>query len=184
VSGSSTGDFVDVRLFEETADVALRVGLDQAVRAWILHRRQHDRRLGLAFPVQRDDRREVDLGQHVAVEDDHRLAQRFARVAHGAGRAERRRLDDVADAEAAVAAVAKDLFDPSRLIVEAQDRLIDLRHLLQQIELIVEKRPIEDRNDRFWCVNRQRTEPRTLAPREQNRLHANHRCYHVNTGRS
>ena len=45
-------------------------------------------------------------------------------------------------------------------------------HLLQQIELIVEERPIEDRDDRFGRVNRQRAQPRAFAPGEQDRLHA------------
>ena len=62
-------------------------------------------------------------------------------------------------------AVAKDLFDAARLVVEAEDHLVDLRHLLDQIELIVEKRAVEDRHDRFGCVNRQRPEARALARR-------------------
>ena len=78
----------------------------------------------------------------------------------------------------AVAAVAEDLFDAPRLVVEAEDDLVDLRHLLEQIELIVEKRPVEDRDDRLRRVNRQRAEARAFAPREQDRLHGNHRCYH------
>ena len=122
---------------------------------------------------------EIDLRQHVAVEDDDRVVQRLARVSHGAASAERRRLDNVTDRQIGLAAVAEDLLDAPRLIVEAEDHLVDLRHLLQQIELIVEKGTIEDRNDRLGCVNRQRTQARALAPREQNRLHANHRCYHV-----
>ena len=129
--------------------------------------------VALRFPlaVQRDDRRKIDLRQHVAVEDDDRFAERFAGVAHGAGRAERRRLDDVADAEPGVAAVAEDLLDPARLIIEAEDHFVDLGHLLQQVELVMQKRPIEDRHDRFRRVNRQRAEPRAFAPGEQDRLH-------------
>ena len=64
----------------------------------VVDRREHDRRLRLALAVQRDDRGQVDLRQHVAVEDDDRLAQRLAGVADGAAGAERRRLDHVADA--------------------------------------------------------------------------------------
>ena len=126
---------------------------------------------------------EVDLRQHVAVEHDDRFAQRFAGVAHRAGRAERRRLDDVADGEAGVAAVAEDLLDPPRLVVQAEDDLVDLGHLLEQVELVVEERPVEDRDDRLRRVNRQRAQPRAFAPREQDRLHRNHQCYHVTTGR-
>ena len=128
--------------------------------------------LRLALAVQRDDGAEIDLRQHVAVEDDDRLAQRFAGVADRAGRAERRRLDDVADAEAGVAAVAEDLLDAPRLVVEAEDDLVDFGHLLQQIELVVQKRPVEDRDDRLRRVNRQRAQPRALAPGQQDRLHA------------
>ena len=79
----------------------------------------------------RDDRREVDLGQDVAVEDDDRLVQRLAGVADGASCAERHGFDHVADAQAGVAAVAEDLLDAARLVVEAEDDLVDLRHLLQ-----------------------------------------------------
>ena len=43
---------------------------------------------------------EVDLGEHVAVEHDDRFGQLVARVLDGPGRAERRRLDDVANLDA------------------------------------------------------------------------------------
>jgi hypothetical protein len=39
-------------------------------------RRQDDRRLRLALAVQPQARREIDLGQHVAVEDDDRFGER------------------------------------------------------------------------------------------------------------
>ena len=61
-------------------------------------------------------------------------------VAHRARRAERRRLDDVAELDAGVASIAKDFFDAVRLIVEAEDDFVDFGHLLDEIELIVEKR--------------------------------------------
>ena len=121
--------------------------------------------------MQPDDRAEIDLRQHVAVEDDDRLAKRFAGVAHRAAGAERRRLDDVSDAEAALAAVAEDLLDSARLVIQAEDDLVDFRNLLQKIELVVEERPLEDRNDGLGRVNRQWTEARALAPREHDRLH-------------
>ena len=58
-----------------------------------------------------------------------------------------------------------------RLVVEAEDHLVDFGHLLDEVQLIVEKRPVENRNDRLRCVNRQRAEPRALAPDEKKRLH-------------
>ena len=114
---------------------------------------------------------EIDLRHDVAVEHDHRLAQRLAGVAHRAAGAERHWFDHVTDAEAAVAAVAEDLLDAARLVVEAEHHLVDFRDLLQQIELIVKKRPLEDRDDGLGRVNRERAEARALAPREHDRLH-------------
>jgi hypothetical protein len=133
--------------------------------------------------VQGDDRREIELREDVAVEHHDRVAQCLAGKPDGAAGAERRRLDDITDGQSRFAAVAEHLFDTPRLIVEAEDHLVDLGHLLEQIELVVEKRPIEDRHDRFWCVNGQRTQTRALAAGEQNRFHRNHRCYHADTGR-
>ena len=74
-------------------------------------------------------------------------------------------------------AVAEDLLDPPRLVVQAQDDFVDLRHLLQQVDLVVEKRPVEDRNDRLRRVDGERPEPRALAPGEKDRLHDNQRSY-------
>ena len=101
-----------------------------------------------------DDRPEVDLGQHVAVEDHDGFREVVAGIPDGPGGAERCRLDDIPDLDAELGPVAEDLLDPTGLIVEAEDHLIDFRHLLQQVELIVQKRAVEDRNDWFgvWMV--------------------------------
>ena len=151
------------------------VDLDEPVRAGIVDRRQHDRRLGLALAVQRDDRLQVDFRQDVAVEDDDGISKRVGGKANRAGGAERRRLDHVAERQAAVAAVAEDFLDAAGLIVQAEDDLVDLRDFLQEIQLKLQERPIEDRNDRFRCVNGERAQTRALAPGEQNRLHADRR---------
>ena len=150
------------------------VGLDQPVGARILDRRQHDRRLGLALAVQPQHGAEIDLRQHVAVEDDHRIGERVAGIADRAAGAERHRLDDVAQADAEPFAFAEDLLDAARLVVQAEDDFVDLRHLLQQIDLVIEKRPVEDRNDRLRRVDRQRPQPRAFAAGEQNGLHVNY----------
>src|SRR6185436_13713072 len=118
------GNLVRRGLLQEALDIARRIGFDESVRARILDRRQHNRRLRLPLPMQVDDRRQIDFGKHVAVEDDHRFEQRFARIADGARGPERRGLDDVADAQASVAAVAEQLFDASRLVVQAQYDLV------------------------------------------------------------
>ena len=63
-------------------------------------------------------------------------------------------------------------FDAARLVIETENDLVDLRHTLDQIELIVEKRSVEDGHDRFGLVNRERAEACALAPCEQDGLHA------------
>ena len=151
-----------------------RVGLDQAVGARVLDRRQDDRRLRLALAVQPQHGAQIDLRQHVAVEDDDRLGQRVAGVADRAAGAERHRLDDVAELDAEAFAFAEDLLDAARLVVQAEDHLVDLRHLPQQIDLVVEKRPVEDRHDRLRRVDGQRPQARALAAGEQNGFHDNH----------
>ena len=125
------GDFVGVGFFQEPADVAVGVGLHEAVGARILDRCEHDGRLGPALAMQRDDGGEVDLGQDVSVEDDDRFAERLAGVADGAGRAERGRLDHVADADPGFPAVAENLLDAARLVVQAQDHFVDFGNLFQ-----------------------------------------------------
>ena len=155
----------------------MRVGFDQAVGARVVDWRQDDGRLGLALAVERQDGAQVHLRQHVAVEDDDRLGQRVAGVADGAGRAERHRFDDVAELHAEAFAIAEDLFDPPRLVVQAQDGLVDLGHLPQLIDLVVEKRPIEDRHDRLRRVDGQGTQARALSPGEQDSFHDNRRSY-------
>ena len=120
---------------------------------------------------------EVDLGQDVAVEHDDRVLQRISGVPHGAGGAERHRLDDVAQPDTETLALAEHLFDSTRLIVEAEDDLVDFRHLFEQINLVIQKRTIQDRNDGFRRVDRERPQPGALAAGEQNRFHVSASFY-------
>src|SRR5579859_1197239 len=171
------GDLAIPRLFQEALDVTQGIGFDEAVRARVVDRRQDDRRLGFALAMQPEHGGEIDLCQHVAIEHDDRFGQRIARVADGAPGPERHRLDHVADTDAEALALADDLFDAARLIVEAENDLVDLRNLLQEIDLIVEERPIEDRNDRLRRVQCQRTQPRALAACDEDGLHVNPLSY-------
>ena len=166
------GDFILARLFQEALDVALRVGLDQAVGARVLDRRQHDGRLRLALAVQPQHGAEINVGQHVAVEDHDRIGQRIASVADCAAGAERHRLDHIAKPDAEPGAFSEDLFDAPRLIVQAEDDLVDFRHLLEKIDLVVEKRPVQDGHNRLRRVDRQRPEPGALPAGKENRFHA------------
>jgi hypothetical protein len=123
--------------------------------------------------VEPEQRPEIHVGEHVAVEHHDRIGQRVAGVADRAASAERDRLDDVADPHAEAVAVAENLLDAARLVIEAEDHLVDLGHLPQQIDLIVEKRPVEDRHDRFRRVDGQRSQTGAFAARQQDGLHVN-----------
>ena len=83
---SVAGDLVRARLLQKPPDVAVRIGLDQPVGRGIFDRGQDDGRLGLPLAVQPEDRRQIDGGQHVAVEHDHRFVEGFARIADRARR--------------------------------------------------------------------------------------------------
>src|SRR4029078_9036756 len=79
-------DFVRLWLFEKPEDVSLRVRFHQAVRAGIVHRRQHYGGLGAARAVEVHDGPEVDLREHVTVEHHQRVVHAFAGEAHAARR--------------------------------------------------------------------------------------------------
>ena len=154
---------------------SVRFGLDQAVGGGVVDRRQHDRGLRLALAVQLHHRVQIDLRQHVAVEDDDRAVEvRLGELDRAAG-AERRGLDQIANRQPDVRAVAEDLFDAAGLVVQAEDHLGDARHLLQQVELVVQERPIENRNDGLGRVQGQRTQPRAFAAGEKDGFHGSRR---------
>ena len=116
---------------------------------------------------------EIDLGQHVAVEHHDRLGQLIAGIPDGAAGAERLRLHDIAQTDPEAFSLAEDLLDATRLIVQAEDRFVDLRHLAQQIQLVVQERPVENRNDRLGRMDRERPKARAFASGEQNGFHIN-----------
>src|SRR5206468_12902481 len=130
-------------------------------------RSQYDRGLGEPLTVQVDELGEIELGQHVSIEHHQRVGDALARIAYAAGGAERARLHHVADLDAGLASVAEDVFDALGLVIEAQNHLVDFRHALDEVELIIQKRTVEDRYDRFGRVDGERTQARTLASDQQ-----------------
>src|SRR5258708_5648675 len=170
-------DLVVSRLLEEPPDVAVAVCLDQAVGSRVVDGREHDRGLRLALAVQPQHGREIHLRQYVAIEDDHRFGERVPRIADRPARADRHRFDDVADADAESFTFAENLLYAARLVIEAENHLVDLRDLLEEIDLVIQKLPGQDRNDRLWRVDRQWSQPRTFASGEQDGFHDNLQFY-------
>ena len=122
---------------------------------------------------------EVDLGEDVTVEHHHRLGELISRyrmappVPSGIGST------TYPMPQTQSFAFADDFLDAARLVVQAEDDLVDLRNLTQQIDLIVEKGPVQNRDDRLGRVHRERTQSRALAAGEQNGFHDNPRSYHL-----
>jgi hypothetical protein len=125
----------------------------------------------------------------VAVEGDHgaqihlastsplntRQTRAASPAANGTSRPERRRLDRLQASPRLQVTTRLHFLDPAWLVVQAENDLVDFRDLLQQVELKLQERPVENRDDGFGCVNRKRTQSRALAPSEENRLHTSHR---------
>ena len=115
---------------------------------------------------------QVNLGQHVPVEDHHGFLQVVPGEADGAAGAQWLWLHDVADPDAGLGPVTEDLFDEIRTVVEAQPHLVDLWDPFQPVELIVQKRAVEDRNNGFGNLERQGAEACAHAASEEDCLHA------------
>ena len=160
-----------LRFFEKTADVSIAVGFHQTVGAGILDGRQDDGGAGAPLTMKSNDGRQIELGQYIAVEHQDGLVQILLGVLHSTGRSQRHRLDDVADRHAQLPAVADQVFDPAGLIVQAEDDLVNLRNLPEEVDLIAEKRTVEDRHDRLRRIERERAKARTLPAGEEDRLH-------------
>ena len=53
----------------------------------------------------------------------------------------------------------------------ADEAVTTLRDLAKQVNLVPEKGPVENRDDRLGCVEGERTQPRALASGEKNGPH-------------
>ena len=122
--------------------------------------------------MERDERGQVHRREDVAVEHDERRAPVVARrESNGAAGTERLRLDAVVEAHAEGRPVAEDVLDAVGLVVEAEDNFVDLGNLPEHVDLILEKRPIEDGNDGLRRVQCQRPKPRSLPTGKENGSH-------------
>ena len=60
---------------------------------------------------------------------------------------------------------------PFGLIVQAENHLVDLRQLLEELDLVMDKRAIEDRHDRFRRIEGEWPETRTKPSSQEDGLH-------------
>ena len=116
-------------------------------------------------------RREVDVREHVAVQDEQALLEQalVVREPHRAGRAERDLLVDVAQPHAALD-VAEHVVYGVREEAEREDRLVDTV-TMQPVEHERQERAARQRQHRLRRRQGQRPQPRALAPGEDERLH-------------
>ncbi len=100
-------DLTPRRLLEEPLDAAVVVGDDDPELERVLDRLQADRHRCLLLAMELDEAREVDVAERVAGDDEERVVEPAGRELHGAGGAERRLLDGVADLHAERVAAAE-----------------------------------------------------------------------------
>ena len=146
------------RLLEETDDAAVIVGDDDAELERIGHALQRDGDVVAGFAMMAHQRREIDVGQRVAADDEERRAgQEVVRHLDRARGAERRVLDDVVHLHAERAAVPEPRLDLVGEIVEGSD---DLGEAVppQQIDDVLHDRLAGDGRERFRAPRCQRTQ--------------------------
>jgi hypothetical protein len=74
-------------------------------------------------------------------------------------------------------AFAEDLLDAARLVVETEDHLVDLRDLPQEVDLVIEERPVQDGTIGFRRVTVSGRSRVPFASGEQDGLHDNLQFY-------
>ena len=113
---------------------------------------------------------QVEVREDVAVQDEHPFGDepQVSGVAHRPGGAERLVLHHVAERDAAVA-IAEHLLHRLRQEAAREDRLVHAV-ALEPIQHEGEERPVGQRHHRLWYGERQGAQPRSLAPREDQRL--------------
>ena len=133
-----------------------------------MHERERDR--SAALLVERDHLREVDVGERVARDHDERAVEITRELAHRTAGPERRLLDAVAEAHADGPAVPVAVLDDRCEVLERHERVLDTVPL-QQVEDVSETRLIDDGHHRLRPVDRERTQPASLAAGHDDGLH-------------
>src|SRR5882672_1873440 len=156
------------RLLDEAPDAPVRLELHEPVLAGIGDAGEVERRARAALGVEAQHRGEIEIGQDVAVQDDHEPAYEVHRVADAARGAERVRLHRVAEPHPVGRAVSHDPPDLVHHVGAGQDHVGDAV-LAQEGELVGDERDVEERNDRLGRRQRQGPKPGPLTAREDDR---------------
>ncbi len=160
------------RLLDEGGDPTLGVGGHHAEGRGIGHGMQRDRPLRPAVAVEAHQAGEVHVGQHVAVHHDEGVgdAGEGRRKAHRAGGVERLGLDGVGQRDPGGPAVRVRLHEGVGQVAEGEDGLV---HTVgsKMPEHPLDHRHPDDGEHLLGGREREGTQPRSLAPDEDDRLH-------------
>ena len=157
-------------LLEEAGDGAVLAQFHETVAPRVLHRREEDGAHAALGRVRGGERAEVDVAEHVAVEDvEAAVVEQRVAVGDGAGGAERLVLDGVVDLESVAGAVADDRLDGLGEKAGGEDRAL---HAVtgEVVEDVGDERPLDDRRDRLGHARGDGTQPRALAADEDDGL--------------
>jgi hypothetical protein len=131
---------------------------------------ERDRGGGAGLAVRVDERGEVDVGEHVARDDEERVVELVRRVADRPRGAERAVFRRVAHGDPEVGAVAEVVAD---LVGEERHRDDDLVEpvLRQQPDDVLHHGLVHQRHHRLGGVAGERAQPRPLTTGHDHRLH-------------
>ena len=163
-------DLAPGRLLEEALDRPVRVGDDNAELERVLHGLQADGCDGALLLVELDDGRQVDVGDHVAGDDEEPLLQLVLGVAHRSGGAERRLLGGVLDAHAELGPVAEVGAHVVGHEGHGDDEVVE-PVILEEADDVLHHRPVDQRHHGFLLVRGQWPQPAPLTARHDDRFH-------------
>ena len=159
------------RLLQEPLDRPVLVGDHDAELERVVHRLEGQGGQAAALVVEGHHLGQVDVGEHVAGDDQEPLVELVPGVAHRAGRAERGGLGGVDHADAELGAVAE--VGPDGVGHEGHgDHDVLEAVLAQQVDHVLHHRDVGHGQHRLGLVGGERAQPGALAAGHDHRLHA------------
>ena len=160
------------RFFEESLDRAIVAGDDDAELERIVDGSEADGGHRMVLAMELEHLGEIDVGEHITRDDQERVVEVLACIAHAASGAQRHGLVGIADGDTELAAVAEVGLD---VIGQERNRDHDLVEAVpgEQIDDVLHHRPVGDRQHRLGGVRRERTQTRPLTAGHDDSLHRN-----------